>query len=278
MECDTIKMDNTKRADAQTKELQALKSQHRQDLGQYERQTAQQLNQCDNQIQALAARKSQELRHALEGLQRQHVDDYLRRIRLRAGSISGIGETTVAKLAACGISTPADFVDVRYVSTGYQNTEARLILPNSRSVRVPGVGESRAASLAIWREGHVQEARRQRNMPTTLPAPRRSAVEARFASEERVLKHSRAQIEQSRGKDRSDLIRHHGAVLRQLTDRQSAGVQAAARALQEANQRLMIMRAEQHAAVKEEQELGRQLAAYRQISYSRFLRIVLTSL
>ncbi|MET8142124.1 hypothetical protein ABZU32_17595 [Sphaerisporangium sp. NPDC005288] len=274
-ERDKVQMDNAKRADTHAKELQVLKDRQRQDLGTYDRQTAQQLNPHDNQIHALVARKSEDLRRALEELQRQKVDAYLRRIPLRPGSISGIGDTMVARLAASGISTPADLVNFAYVSTGYQNPEIHLILANGSSVRVPGVGESRAASLVAWRNKHVQGALRQPNMPNALPTPQRNAIEARFAAEERVLKDRRAQTERARQKGRSNLVQQQADALRQLTDRHSATIQTAAQALQNANQRLATVRAKHHSAVQEEQELTRQVAAYRQISYGRYLRTVL---
>ncbi|MFF0572440.1 protein kinase domain-containing protein [Streptosporangium saharense] len=274
-ERDKIQMDNAKRADAHAKELQALKGRQKQDLGTYDRQTAQQLNPHDNQIQTLVTRKSEDLRRALEELQLQKVDAYLRRITLRSSSISGIGDTIVARLAVSGISTPADLVGFDYVSTGYQNPEVHLILANGSSIHVPGVGESRAASLVAWRDNHVQRALQQPNMPRALPASQRNAIEARFASEESVLKDRRAQTEMGRQKGRSNLVQQQANALQQLTDRHSAAAQTAAQALQNANQRLATMRAEHHSVVQEEQTLARQVAAYRQISYRRYLRTVL---
>ncbi|MEU9884137.1 hypothetical protein [Sphaerisporangium sp. NPDC051011] len=262
-------------ADTHAKELQGLKERNRQNLANYDRQTAQQLNTHDYQLQALTAKKSEELSRALHQLQWQHIDAYLRRIRLRPGSISGIGETTVANLAAYGISTPADFREVQYVATGYQTSEVHVILANGHSVRVPGVGESRAASLAVWREGHMQTAMRQPDMPNTLPTPQRRAIESRFVTEEHVLRDGRAQVEEGLQRGRTNLISQQMDALRQLTDRQGAAMRAAAQALQDVNQRLATLRAEHHAAVQEEQALARQLAAYRQITYRRFLRTIL---
>ncbi|MFG1619006.1 hypothetical protein ACGFI3_40160 [Nonomuraea wenchangensis] len=273
---DKLQDDDRKRAESHAKELQDLKEGHRQERGRYDRQTSEQLTPHDTAVQMLAARKSAELRRALDELQGRHIDAYLRRIDLRAGSISGIGAAIVGRLAVSGISTPADFVNISYMSHGYQNgAEVHLVLANGRSVHVPGVGEARAAALMVWREGHIQAAMRQANMPTALPAPQRQAIEGQFAAEERALKDKRAQIEQNRQNSRLDLVRRQTEAERRLIERHKAAVQVGAQALQDANQRLAASRAEHRTAVQEEQRLARELTAYREISYGRFLRTVL---
>ncbi|WP_219506789.1 hypothetical protein [Nonomuraea ceibae] len=268
---DRVQARNVKRAEANAKELQVLQERQKRELGTFDRATAQQLNPFDGQLQILTSRKSDELRHALEVLQGQQVTLYLRRIKLRAGSISGIGETTVAKLAVCGISTPADFVGA-HVATGHQNPEIRLTLQNGDAVRVPGVGQARAAALLEWRETHLREAMRQPSIPRVLPTVQRNAIEARFAAEEASVLDKRSRLQQERGKARADLARRQVEALRKLTDQHSADVQSAAQALQDANQRLSATRAEQQARVQEEQSVIREVTAYRQISYVRFLR------
>ncbi|MFF5109210.1 hypothetical protein [Streptosporangium sp. NPDC000509] len=150
-----------------------------------------------------------------------------------------------------------------------------LVLANGHSVHVPGVGETRAEALMTWREGHIQAAIRQANMPTALPAPQYKAIEGQFAAEERTLKDKRAQVEQSRQNSRIDLVRRQTEAERQLNDRHSAAVQAGEKALQRANQRLAALRAEHRTAVQEGQRLAREPIAYRKISCGRFLRTVL---
>jgi ABC-type cobalamin/Fe3+-siderophores transport system ATPase subunit len=63
--------------------------------------------------------------------------------------------------------------------------------------------------------------------------------------------------------------------MKQLTDKQAQRSASATLAAQDINQRISEERARHQALIRQEQELLRELHAYRHVSYGRFLRRVL---
>ncbi|WP_433539816.1 hypothetical protein ACQP10_24985 [Streptosporangium sandarakinum] len=276
-ERDKVHTADAKRIADHDRERQDLQKRHRLDLGNFDRATAQQLGPLDTQLQILAANHDQEMRQALEQVQRQRINERLRHITLRAGDVPGIGDGTIAKLRAHGIRTPADFVDIVSVA-GYQSPEVHFVLPNGNSVHIHGVGEARAFALEVWRIHHYEAALNQPGIPTTLPQGIRQQIELRHAAEKQLLQQQRSSLEKNRKTQRADLRRHQAEEDRRLAERHSLAVQkqAASHSIASVNQQLANARTEYRAAVQAEQVLTREALIYRQVSYRRFLRAVLT--
>ncbi len=125
--------------------------------------TNQQVANCNQQ-------QVQEINTALQPLQRQFVQDFLRSARIDTARISGIGQKMAANLRASGYTTAAD------VTWGVQN--------------VSGIGNSKASALMGWRQAVENEARRR--MPTSLSKSQVDAIVAKYEVQRMALQQTAA--------------------------------------------------------------------------------------
>ena len=126
-----------------TRPLQKRQTDHQMSIGRLNQQIA----DCNQ-------RQVQEINTALQPLQRQFVQDYLRSARIDTAHISGIGQKMAANLRASGYTTAADVTwDVQSVS---------------------GIGSSKGSALMGWRQVIETEARQK--MPTTLSKIQSNAI------------------------------------------------------------------------------------------------------
>ncbi|MGW8698852.1 hypothetical protein ACWGOK_18285 [Streptomyces eurythermus] len=133
-------------------------------------------------LSGLAAQEQQQLDTALASAVRTHIQDKLRRTPIQdVKKLSNMGSGTVTNLIAAGIHTAADFTGVRYVQGSRNGSrDAYLVRANGYKVKVPGVGEVRAAALESWRASLEQRARK--SAPTSVGAQERAAIRQRFAA------------------------------------------------------------------------------------------------
>ncbi|MFH8579108.1 hypothetical protein [Streptomyces zaomyceticus] len=147
-------------------------------------------------LSGLTTREQKQLDSALASTVRTHVQDRLRRTPIQdVKKLSNMGSGTVTALIAAGIRTAADFTGVRYVQgSRYGNRDAYLIRSNGQQVKVPGVGEVRAATLESWRSSLEQRARK--SAPTGVGVQERTAIRQQFAAQK---KRYEAEITQAEG-------------------------------------------------------------------------------
>lgn len=158
-------------------------------------------------LSGLAAKEQQQLDAALASAVRTHIQDRLRRTSIQdVKKLSNMGSGTVTNLIAAGIHTAADFTGIRYVQgSRYGNRDAYLIRSNGHQVKIPGVGEVRAAALESWRTSQEQRARK--SAPTNVGAQERAAIRQQFAAQkkrceaeitqaESTARHKREQLQQ----------------------------------------------------------------------------------
>jgi hypothetical protein len=107
----------------------------------------------------------QEINTALQPLQRQFLQDYLRSARIDTARISGIGQKMAANLQASGFTTAAD------VTWNVQS--------------VSGIGNNKASALMNWRQAVEAEARRK--MPTSLSKHQVDAIVAKYEVQRKGL-------------------------------------------------------------------------------------------
>ncbi|MEU8202949.1 hypothetical protein [Streptosporangium sp. NPDC049046] len=275
-ERDRCQMDNVRQTQASSKEVQDLRQRQRYELDAFDRTTTEGVSPFDARILSMSSKKKGEINEALALLQQKYVDDYLKRLVLGAGHITGIGEGSVASLRAHGITTPADFTDVVYTAGGYgQRPEVRIVLTNGRSVHVHGVGETRAVALREWRNAHLARALRQPGLPTALPQSMLQQIEAKYAAERQRVEAQRDAIRRDRASRRFALTQKQAQEIKQLTDKHDLRVQSATLVVQDINRRISEERVRNQALIREEHDLIKELQAYRHVSYGRFLRKVL---
>ncbi|WP_424213052.1 hypothetical protein ACN20G_13700 [Streptomyces sp. BI20] len=165
-----------------------------------------QTSDLTTKLNNLGIRERQQLDAALDAAISAHTQDKLRRTPIQdAMRLSNMGAVTISNLTAAGIHTAADFTGIRYVqhNSGYGNRDAYLIRPNGGQVKVPGIGEVRAAALESWRANLHQRARK--SAPTSLSPQERTAIRQRFATEKKQHDTELAQAKSTARRNREDL-------------------------------------------------------------------------
>jgi hypothetical protein len=119
------------------------------------------------------------------------VDEGLKSRAIASAYVPTITRNDVWALARAGISTAADIIDVEATSTS-----ARLVLKNGSTIRIRGIGPSKAHSLKEWRETCIRDLKT--NCPIMLPSEQAELIRDRFSTEKYAL--------DARGRDLDDEI------------------------------------------------------------------------
>jgi hypothetical protein len=104
--------------------------------------------------------QASELQAALDAIQRQHVESYMKSVRLEAGTVYGIGPVLAADLQSSG------YTSAHNVNWGVSN--------------VSGIGDTKAYAIMAWRSGVEQMAKHR--MPTHLDKAQADSIRQRFDS------------------------------------------------------------------------------------------------
>ncbi len=183
---DVLAKDNT----ASDRRIQALQLELRDGQSRITVDLNRRTDQAQQQLTGLAAKEKRRIDKGLEPVVRAHIQDRLRRTPIQeARLLTNMGNKMVQALQDAGIRTAADFIGVDFA----QNQAAvYLVRPGGQRVRVPGIGEARATTLDVWRQGLERRARA--SAPTTVPAAAKAQIKADIAALRRSLK---AEIKQA---------------------------------------------------------------------------------
>ncbi|GII93656.1 hypothetical protein [Sinosporangium siamense] len=279
---DMIQAEGVERAAANTRELGHLRTQHQRILQEFDQETAAQIGAYDLRLNALQSRRSAELLEALHLLRERERHSqtvaHLKRIFLRPGDVHGVGPDTVGRLGHNGIVTAADFLDIQHVavSNGTTTSGVRVLLPGQRWISVPGVEEASAQALMAWRKAHLDAAMRYAVVPAVLPGDVAHRIESRYAAEEHALRQGYAETQLNRQKGRHDLERKQESQRVNVANRHFQAARNATQALSEVKRKAAAAKKDQMTALRECEELHRELLAYRDITYKRFIRALFT--
>ncbi|MFI1359579.1 hypothetical protein ACH4TV_39290 [Streptomyces sp. NPDC020898] len=194
---DVLAKDNT----ASDRRIQALQIELRDGQSRITVDLNRRTDQAQQQLAGLAAKEKRRIDKALEPVVRAHIQDRLRRTPIQeARSLTNMGNKMVQALQDAGIRTAADFIGVDFA----QNQAAvYLVRPGGQRVRVPGIGEARATTLDVWRQGLERRARA--SAPTAVPAAAKAQIKADIAALRRSLKAEVKQAEAEAQQRRSAL-------------------------------------------------------------------------
>lgn len=120
----------------------------------------------DRQISELDSAENQELANALQDLQSRHMQSFLSRFAILASEIPPVGPSFRLRLAANGFRTAADI--------------------DARVITVPGIGPVRATALQAWK-GALQ-ARARTTAPPGIPPNEEAAIRTKYRSRRSALK------------------------------------------------------------------------------------------
>lgn len=165
-----------KRADAYPKDQDTLTARYHGELKEAERRKASKQRDLSKKIDGFSEDLRKALSKALSDKQTAFVRDRLGRRLIAQSPPHGIGPKLTASLAAAGIRTAADFTGYRAVqNNSYSNIGAVLVLSNGGYVNVPGIGETKAIALEVWRNDLVNSAIARQ--PSALSAAERKPIE-----------------------------------------------------------------------------------------------------
>jgi hypothetical protein len=237
-----------------------------------EKRLAAETKRRDREIGGLQTKARVEEQSMLRGLQREHANEQLRVARV--SSAPGIGATLAATLAASGIATAADFTGIRYAQGPRGPRRAYLVRRNGSTVSPRGIGVKKAQSLNNWRL--AVESRARATQPTALPPARRSAIADKYAQRLRSLENdqrtARAQAVTQQDAVRTKWATVHADIARELNDAIARFAQQRAEKAPE----IVAARERSGAADWQRDFAKRELARYRRIRYTRYLRRLIT--
>lgn len=252
-----------------TKEAEKAKASELSELADVDRKLASQLKGLEKQKQKLQSSETNEIGHALRILQQQHIANYLSRASIGSAKIPGIGPGVVRSLAACGIHNAADFSGLQYRTGPRGGQQVYIVGRNNLPVHPSGVGEKKARDLDNWRRG--QEATARATQPSSLPAAQAQAIRARYTQQRQVLADQeqavRAQAADDRSKVAQKWIPMHVAISAKIVPARQEFAQARA----QIDLNLSMTRKQANVAVWQRDLAKRELAAYRNVSYRRYL-------
>ncbi|MER5962789.1 hypothetical protein [Streptomyces sp. NPDC002057] len=171
-----------------------LTAQYHGELKEAEKRNIRKQRDIDKKIDGLAEELRTALTKALADKQSAFVRDQLGRRLIAKSPPHGIGPKLVARLAAMGVTTAADFTGYRAVqNSAYNNTSAVIVLSGGRLIHVPGIGEAKARTLDEWRK-HVLASAVARQ-PAALDAGERRSIEQGNARRREQLTVQRKAVE-----------------------------------------------------------------------------------
>ena len=252
-----------------TKDTAKARASEQAELGKLGSDLARQVQGINKKRQQLQAGEQKELGTALATLQQQHVRAFLARVSLTSAKISGIGPTVIGSLGACGIHSAADFTGITFQTGPRGGQQVYLRRANGSLVHPNGVGEKKARDLDAWRQGIERQARA--SQPATLPADVTRAIAARYAQQRQALADQQNAAEAKHARQQGEVAQKwapiHAALSAQLTARhqEAAGDRA------KLDGEISTARRQANAVTWQHDLAERQLAAYHQVSYRRYL-------
>jgi hypothetical protein len=258
-----------KAVDIITKKADKAKASEQKELAEVNSTLAAQVQKLGKQKQKLQSSELNETGHALRALQHQHVATYLSRALISSAKIPGIGPGVVRSLAACGIMSAADFAGVQY-QTGPRGGQQIYIRRRSGSpVHPSGVGEKKALDLENWRR--MLEGRAIASQPSSLLAAQAQAIRARYTQQRQAIadqeKAAQAQAINDLRQVGQKWAPIHLAISGELVVTRQAFAQ------ERAQTDLHVTTAQKQASttVWHRELAEREIAAYRNVSYRRYL-------
>ena len=266
------------------------------------------LTDLNQQKQLLNKEETDEIIHAQHGLQSQALTSRLANYSLESASIPGVGAELKRRLSEKGIKTAADIVNVHTTSTSwgrYFEGITYIEVPGRGRIHVEGVGPKKAAALLSWRQKLAS--RFQVVTSQSLPVEIENRIRSKYQDRRRVL--DRQEVDIKRDAERSEvMVRSKYQSDCQSLNRQRTDANEASRKKQESvrvkyrqEQESLAkkLRDVQDSLTKEREELDKRLseekkslsekqwelakiqrdvAAYQQISFRSYLKLILSGL
>ncbi|MGM9439019.1 hypothetical protein [Streptomyces murinus] len=276
-EIQTLDTDLAKENAAADRKVQALQVQLRDGLARITVQVNQRTTKAQLALADLPAKEQARLDALLGPAIKAHVRDRLRATPIReARSLTNMGPKMITALENAGFHTAADFKGVSYsANQAYGNRNAFLVRPGGQRVKVPGIGEARAAALEVWRQGLEQRAKK--SAPSKVPAMDRARVKSDIDAVRLNLNAELKQAESDAQRERDDLKRRIADDRTKLTVQRQQRTADAQRKRADLIQRQRQVAASEHERAKITAELAEvRKEVRRTMGIARYLRWGLT--
>jgi hypothetical protein len=245
------------------------KSSEIKEISNLDKRVTSQFQRLERQKQRLQNVESIEFGNALRSHQQQYVTSYLGRATISSGKIPGIGQGVVSSLAASGICSAADFTGLQYQTGPRGGRQLYIRTRHGTLVRPSGVGEKKGRDLDHWRRS--LEARAMSTLPSALPTAQAQAITSKYQQQRQELadheKAFRDQDANDRSATRQRWIQQQAA----LSGERVATQQAFAQERSQVNHQLTDIERQAAASAWQQELAERELAAYRNISYIRYV-------
>ena len=227
------------------------------------------IDRLDREIRAHQGRADAEIASALRIAAQIHMAERLHAAKVSSASIHGVGTTLKLSLAFAGITTAADFTDVRFMASPNGSASAYLVRRDGTQVSPRGIGEKKARALNNWRLAVESDARATR--PTVLPRAQQSAIADKYAQQTRSLENHKQAARKQTARQRETLRKKWAATHTEIE--QELNEVTARFAQLRAEKDTEIATAHQHAetAVWRRDFTQRELDRYRTIRYRHYL-------
>jgi hypothetical protein len=230
---------------------------------------ASQLRSLERQKQRLQDDEAAEAGRALRVYQQRHVEDYLRRALISSARIPGIGQGVANSLAVYGINSAADFSGLQYRTGPRGGQQIFIMRHNGVPVHPSGVGEKKARDLDIWRRG--QESIARATQPSSLPAGQSQAIRSKYFQQRQVLADQDRAARHQADSDKSQTEQKWAAAHVAISEKLTLTSQTFAQERAQADLHVSTAKKEESAAIMRQVLAEREVAAYRNVSYRRYL-------
>ena len=252
-----------------TKEAEKAKTSEQKELADLEKRFATQLQSLEKQKQRLQSSETTETGRALRTYQQEHMANYLSRASISSARIPGIGQGVVRSLAASGIHNAADFTGLQFQTGPRGGQQVYIRRRHGIPVHPSGVGEKKARDLDDWRRGVERMA--IATQPSSLPAAQAQAIRIKYAQQRQALANqeqvARTQATNDQKQVRQKWTLTHAAISAKIGPTRQAFAQERVQA--DAN--LIMAKKQVSTAIWQRDLAERELAAYRNVSYRRYL-------
>jgi hypothetical protein len=258
-----------KAIDKVSKQAEKAKASEKKDLADLEKRLAAQTRSLEKQKQRLQASEMRETGNALRTYQHQHVANYLSRASINTAGIPGIGPGVIRSLAANGIYSAADFTGLQYQTGPRGGQHLYIRRRDGVPVHPSGVGEKKASDLENWRRSIENAA--IATQPSSLPTAHAQTIRTKYAQQRQALadqeQAAHVQAANEQGQIRQKWATTHAAFSRELATTRQAFAQERA----QADRHLTMAQKQASTAVWQRELAERELAAYHDVSYRRYL-------
>jgi hypothetical protein len=257
-----------------TKQAEKAKTSEQKELAKADRQLQSQIGSLETQRRRLASSESSETGKALRLLQQHHVHNYLSSQMIGSARIPGIGQTLVRSLADHGIRTAADFSGIRY-QTGPRGGQQLFLSTRHGLVHPSGIGDKKAQALENWRRNMEYAA--MASQPTSLPAMQLQAIRMKYTQQRQAFANQEQAARTQAAQEQRQITVKWAAIRAGFSSELTTTRQRFAQERAQSDSQLIAVRKNADAAVLRQELAERGIAAYRRVSYGRYLAGIVRS-